>query len=120
MKSDLKLLLVLAACVFGLSACGWTPPCPSTAITAPWDKLNLPVQKDAAVCVSAADKFQAAHKGSREEVSKMYLDALDKGGWKVTKKDLGAVYHYDFEKESEKISLEVYDWKNTGVLIKKQ
>jgi len=120
MKNKLKLLLVLVSCVVGLSACGWTPPCPSTAITAPWDKMNLPVQNDAAVCVSAADKFQAAHKGSREEVSKAYLDALEKGGWKMTKKDLGDSYHYDFEKGGDKISLEVYDWKNTGVLIKKQ
>ena len=120
MKSKLKSLSVLVACVVCLSACGWTPPCPSTAITAPWDKMNLPVQQDAAVCVSTADKFQAAHKGSREEVSKAYLDALEKGGWKVTKKDLGDSYHYDFEKGADKITLEVYDWKNTGVLIKKQ
>jgi hypothetical protein len=119
MKSNLKSLLVSAACVAALSACGWTPPCPSTAVTAPWDKMNLPVQKDAAVCVSTPDKFQAAHKDSREEVSKMYLDALDKAGWKVTKKDLGDAYHYDFEKGGEKITLEIYDWKNTGVIIKK-
>src|SRR5437588_10809534 len=97
MKNKLKLLLVLVSCVVGLSACGWTPPCPSTAITTPWDKMNLPVQKDAAVCVSTADKFQAAHKGSREEVSKMYLDALDKGDWKATKKDVGDTYHLDYE-----------------------
>ena len=120
MKSRLKALSVLSACVVALSACGWSPPCPSAAITAPWDKMNLPVQTDAAVCVSAADKFQAAHKGSREDVSKAYLDALDKGGWKMTKKDLVDSYHYDFEKGGDKISLEVYDWKNTGVLIKKQ
>ncbi len=82
--------------------------------------MNLPVQEDAAVCRSTADQFQAAYKGPREEVSKMYLDALDKDGWKMTKRDMGSDrYYFDFEKGGEKIRLEVYDWKNTGVLIKK-
>ena len=119
MKRNLKSFLVLAICVISLSACGWKPPCPPVALTAPWDKMNLPVQQDASVCVSAPDKFQAAHKGSRESVSQMYLDALEKGGWKMTKKDLGASYHFDFEKGSDKITLEVYDWEKTGVIIKK-
>lgn len=120
MRNNLKALLVLTACLIALSACGWSPPCPPVAITAPWDKLNLPVQENAAVCASAADKFQAAHKGSREEVARMYLDALDKAGWKLTKKEMGDTYHFDFEKGGEKIAVEVYDWKNTGVLIKRQ
>jgi hypothetical protein len=120
MKRNLILLLALTACVVGLSACGWKAPCAAAPLTAPWDKMNLPVQKDAAVCVSSADKLQAAHKGDKAEVSKMYLDALDKGGWKVTKRDLGAAYNYDFEKGPDKISLEVYDWQKTGVIIRKR
>ena len=63
MKIKLNLSLALTACVIGLSACGWKAPCPPTTLTAPWDKMNLPVQQDAAVCVSSADKFQAAYKG---------------------------------------------------------
>ena len=120
MKRNLNLLLALTACVFGLSACGWKAPCGAAPLTAPWDKMNLPVQTDAAVCVSSTDKFQAAHKGTREEVSKMYTDALEKGGWKMTKRDLGAAYNFDFERGSDKISLEIYDWQKTGVIIRKR
>ena len=120
MRRNIKLLFALTVCVIGLSACGWKPPCPAATITAPWDKMNLPVSKGAAVCVSSPDKFQAAHKEEKAEVGKMYLDALDKGGWKVTKRDLGAAYNYDFEKGADKISLEVYDWQKTGVIIRKR
>jgi len=120
MKIKLNLLLVLTACIVALAACGWKPPCPATTLTAPWDKMNLPVQQDAAVCVSSADKFQAAHKAEREQVAKMYLDALEKGGWKMTRKDLGTTYNFDFEKGSDKITLEIYDWQKTGVIIRKR
>ena len=120
MKTGLKLSLAVLACAVGLSACGWKPPCGAAAITAPWDKMNLPVEKDAAVCVSAPDKFQAAHKADKAEVGKMYTDALEKGGWKVTKRDLGTSYNYELENGSEKISLEIYDWQKTGVIIRKR
>jgi hypothetical protein len=82
--------------------------------------MNLPVQQEAAVCVSSADKFQAAHKSDREQVTKMYLDALERDGWKMTRKDPGAAYNFDFERSSEHISLEVYDWEKTGVIIRKR
>ncbi len=120
MKINLNLLLVLAACVIGFAACGWKSPCPPTTITAPWEKMNLPVQQDAAVCVSSPDKFQAAHKGEREEVTKMYFDAFEKGGWKMTRRDLGSTYHFDFDRGSDKITLEIYDWQKTGVIIRKR
>ncbi len=119
MKLKLNLLLV-AVCLIGVSACGWKPPCPPTNLTEPWSKMNLPVRQDAAVCVSAADKFQAAHKGDREEVTKMYLDTLEKGGWRTTRKDLGSTYYFDLEKGNDKITLEIYDWQKTGVIIRKR
>ena len=116
-KLSLTLLSALTVC-FALSACGWKPPCSATAVTDPWKGMNLPVQQDAAVCVSVPDRFQAAHKGNREEVAKMYVDALEKGGWKTTRRDLGDRYYYDFDKGSDKITVEIYDWEKTGVLIK--
>ena len=72
------------------------------------------------MCASTPDKFQAAHKGEREEVSKMYLDALQKGGWDLTRKDLGSTYYLDFEKSNDKITVEIYDWQKTGVIIRKR
>jgi hypothetical protein len=119
-KRNLNSLLTLAVLVAGLSACGWRPPCSSTALTAPWDKMNLPVQKDAAVCVSSTDKFQAAHKGEREQVTRIYLNALQKEGWRMTRRDPGATYNFDFERGSDHISLEIYDWEKTGVIIRKR
>src|SRR2546426_2896022 len=120
MKRKLNLLLVSTACLIGLAACGWNPPCPTTTLTDPWRSMNLPVQQDAAVCASTPDKFQAAHKGEREEVSKMYLDALQKGGWNLTRKDLGGTYYLDFDKGNDKITVEIYDWQRTGVIIRKR
>lgn len=70
--------------------------------------------------MSTADKFQAAYKGDREEVTRMYLDTLEKGGWRVTRKDLGSIYYFDLEKGSDKITLEIYDWQKTGVIVRKR
>ena len=120
MKIKLKLLFVFVVCVFSLAACAWKPPCPATTLTDPWKGMNLPLQQDAAVCVSSAEKFQAAYKANREEVSKMYLEALEKGGWRMTKKDLGGIYYFDFEKGNDKIRVEIYDWEKTGVIIRKR
>lgn len=62
---------------------------------------------------------QAAHKGEREEVTKMYLDAFEKGGWKMTRRDLGSTYYFDFDKGSVKITFKIYDWQKTGVIIRR-
>jgi len=114
------IILLAATCSLVLSACAWKPPCPVATITEPWERMNLPINKDAAVCLSTATKFQAAHKADRETVTKMYLDSLEKNGWKMTARDLSATYHFDFERGTESITLEVYDWQKTGVLIKKR
>ncbi len=81
--------------------------------------MNLPVQEGAAVCVSTSEKFQAAYKADRETVTKAYLAAFDKGGWNITRRDLGTSYYFDFEKGGQKLNLEIYDWQKTGVIIKK-
>jgi hypothetical protein len=119
-KRNLNLLLSLIVLASGWYACGWKAPCPSTALTAPWNTMNLPVKGDASVCVSAADKFQAAYKAGREQVTKMYLDTFAKEGWALTRKDLGTTYNFDFEKGSDHISLEIYDWDQTGVIVRKR
>jgi hypothetical protein len=38
----------------------------------------------------------------------------------MTVRDLSATYHFDFERGTESITLEVYDWQKTGVLIKRR
>jgi len=114
------IILLAATCSLVLSACTWKPPCPVATITEPWERMNLPINKDAAVCLSTATKFQAAHKADRETVTKMYLDSLENNGWKMTAQDLSETYHFDFERGPESITLEVYEWQKTGVLLKKR
>ena len=114
------IILLAATCSLLLSACTWKPPCPVATITEPWERMNLPINKDAAVCLSTATKFQAAHKADRETVTKMYLGSLKNNGWKMTAQDLSATYHFDFERGTESITLEVYEWQKTGVLLKKR
>jgi hypothetical protein len=120
--NGVRQILILLAATFLLlvSACTWKPPCPIATITEPWERMNLPINKDAAICLSTATKFQAAHKADRETVTKMYLDSLLNNGWKLTARDLSATYHFDFERGTESITLEVYEWQKTGVLLKKR
>ncbi len=113
----LMLAIVIAA---GLAACGWKPTVTAVPLTAPWTAMNLPVEKDAVVWGSTPTQFKAAHKAGREEIGAAYALALTKAGWKQTKKDLGTMDFYDFEKGAEKISLNVYDFENTGVIIDKK
>ena len=118
MKNVLLSLMILTA--IGLSACGWKPSVKAVPLTPPWTSMNLPVEKDAVVWVSTPTQFKAVHRAGRAEVGKAYLDALDKAGWKLTKTDMGSMDFFDFVKGGEKISLEVYDFENTGVIIEKK
>ena len=120
MKKITLTLMLATVIAFGLAACGWKPTVTAVPITAPWSSMNLPVEKDAVVWDSTPTQFKAVHRAGREEVAAAYILALTKAGWKQTKKDLGSMDFYDFEKDSDKISLNVYDFENTGVIIDKK
>jgi hypothetical protein len=120
MKKIVITFICTALIAFCLTACGWKPSVTAVPLTAPWSAMNLPVEKDAVVWGSTPTKFQAVHKAGREEIGAAYILALTKAGWKQTKKDLGSMDFYDFEKGSEKIQLNVYDFENTGVIIDKK
>ena len=118
MKNVLLSLMFFAA--LSVSACSWKPSVTAVPLTPPWTTMNLPVEKDAVVWASTPTQFKAVHKAGRAEVGKAYLDALDKAGWKLTKTDMGSMDFFDFEKDGEKIALNVYDFENTGVIIEKK
>ena len=120
MKKITLTFMCAALIAFGLAACGWKPSVSAVALTAPWSAMNLPVEKDAVVWGSTPTQFKATHKAGRQEIAAAYILALTKAGWRQTKKDLGSMDFYDFEKESEKLSLNVYDFENTGVIIDKK
>ena len=120
MKKTILTFMLATLIAFGLAACGWKPTVTAVPLTAPWTTMNLPIEKDAVVWGSTATQFKAVHKAGREEIGAAYILALTKAGYKQTKKDLGSMDFYDFEKGSEKLSLNVYDFENTGVIIDKK
>lgn len=119
MKPSL-LLGVLGVTLLGLSSCKWKPEVTAVPITEPWAAMGLPVKENAVVWGSTPTQFKAVHKDGRPLVSSAYAVALMKAGWVQTKKDLGALDYYDFEKGGEKLQLELYDFHNTGVIIEKK
>jgi hypothetical protein len=121
MKKILSVLIVVAAITLALTAC-WNPSVAEVPITAPWDKMNLPVGDAARVWASDDKTLKVVHKASRSEVAQNYLNALEKGGWKLTDQpDVreGGVT-FKFEKGGQKIEVDVYDFENTGVIIEKK
>lgn len=120
MKKTITTLILTTLTALFLTSCGWNPSVTAVSITAPWDKMNLPVKENARVWASTDKQFKAVHKAGRAEVGKAYLDALTKDGWKMTKQDMGTLDYFDFEKGADKIRLEVYDFENTGVIIDKK
>jgi predicted small lipoprotein YifL len=120
MRKTLLTFMLATVIAVGLAACGWKPSVTAVPLTTPWTAMNLPVEKDAVVWGSTPAQFKAVHKAGRQEITAAYILALTKAGWKQTKKDLGSMDYYDFEKGADKIQLNVYDFENTGVIIDKK
>jgi hypothetical protein len=122
MKRAASLFVLTAAVALLFAACGWNPSVAEVPITAPWDKMNLPVKDDARVWASDDKTLKVVHKDDRREVAQEYLDALEKDGWKLTAqpgvRDSGVTFN--FEKGGQKIEVDVYDFENTGVIIEKK
>jgi len=105
-----------------LVACGWNPKVAAVPITAPWDKMNLPVKENAVVWGSTDKEFKAIHKDDKKTVMGKYVDALKSQGWTMTRFDdkQASTYYFEMAKGADKIQIQIYDFKNTGVIIKKQ
>ena len=121
MKKILSVFICTAAIALTLTAC-WNPSVAEVPITAPWDKMNLPITHDARVWASDDKTLKVVHKAARREVAQNYLDALEKDGWKLTDQPDVAEHSvtFKFEKSGQKIEVEVYDFENTGVIIDKK
>lgn len=121
MKKILSVFILTATIALTLTAC-WNPSVAKVPITAPWDKMNLPINDDARVWASDDKILKVAHKAARPEVAQSYLDALEKDGWKLTDqpdvREHGVTFK--FEKSGQKIEVDVYDFENTGVIIEKK
>ncbi len=121
MKKLVAVFIFTATAALFFTAC-WSPSVAAVPITAPWDKMNLPINADARVWASDDKILKVAHKAERREVAQEYLKALEKDGWKLTDqpdvRDHGITFK--FEKGGQKIEVEVYDFENTGVIIEKK
>lgn len=118
MKKPFVMVITLAMIALTVSAC-WNPSVTAVPITAPWDKMDLPVKDNAIVWESSATKLKVALKADKMAVGEAFVKALEKNGWKLSAQpDLRETSHfYEFEKAGAKAKLEVYDFQNTGVIL---
>lgn len=122
MKRTAAVFMLAATLALSLAACGWNPSVAEVPITAPWDKMNLPVKENARVWASDDKTLKVVHKAGRTEVAKSYSDALEKDGWKLTAQPDVQEHNITskYQKSGQNIEVEVYDFENTGVIIEKK
>jgi hypothetical protein len=121
MKTTLKFTVVTVAALL-IIGCGWKPDVTAVPVTPPWSTMNLPIKENAVVWASTATEFKAVHKDDKRAVLGKYTDALKAQGWTLDSFDdkNANTYYADMAKGGEKIAIEVYDFKGTGVIIKKK
>ena len=122
MKRKLVTVLAVSLLSLCLAACSWKPEVTAVPISAPWSAMNLPVKENAVVWGSTDNEFKAVHKDDKKTVMKNYTDALKTQGWTLGKfdTDSSGAFTAEMEKGAEKLSLRVYDFDNTGVIIEKK
>ena len=110
--------LITAIC---LTACSWKPEVDAVPLTAPWNAMNLPVKSNTVVWKSEPNEFRAVHKEDKRTILKNYTDALKAQGWELGDfNEEGDRFLVDMQRNGEPLRLEVYDFDNTGVVIKKE
>lgn len=119
MKNKLTLMLAISILSACLLACGWKPSVTAVPLTAPWTAMNLPVQSNAVVWKSDPNEFRAVHKEDKKTILKNYTDVLKGLGYQPSDfKENGDRTEVEMKKGADTMRLEVYDFENTGVVIK--
>ncbi len=119
MKKQLILITAITLLTIYSAACGWKPEVSAVPLTAPWTAMNLPVKNNAVVWKSDPNEFRAVHKEDKKTILKNYTDVLKGQGWQLGDfKESGDRFEVDMKKGAEPLRLEVYDFDNTGVVIK--
>jgi hypothetical protein len=116
------ILIAMIAFAIGLASCGWNPDVTAVAITEPWASMGLPVKENAVVWGSTEKQFKAAHKEDRKAITTKYVEALKAKGWAMDKIDESSATNtfVEMSKGGEKLSLDIYNFRNTGVIIDKK
>ena len=120
MKKIVSIFISAAIVALFLAACSWNPSVTEVPITAPWDKMDLPLKENARVWFSSHKELRVAHKGRRADVAESYFKAIDKGGWKITEAPLmdENIIINKYEKNGQRIMVKVNDFEGgAGVFI---
>jgi hypothetical protein len=122
MKTGLFAILGMTILSISLIACGWDPDVKAVPLTPPWSQMNLPVKENAIVWASTDREFKAVHKEDKKTVLGKYVEALKAQGWILNEFDGGNanMIFANMQKGNEKLKLEFYDFRNTGVIIQKE
>jgi hypothetical protein len=124
MKKTIASLACVTIIGLFLMACSdWKGKLVAVPVTAPWDKMNLPVKEDAVVWGSTAKEFKAFHKDSGKIVLQKYVEALKSQGWVLSKFDdkVADTFTADMTKGSDKIQIWMFEHdKHTSVVITQQ
>ena len=119
MKIAILTIVTATLVALFLTAC-WNPSVIEVPITAPWNKMNLPIKENSRVWFSDDKELRVAHKGRRADIAESYFGALDKDGWKITEKPLmdENIIVNKYEKNDRRIMVKVHDFEGgTGVVI---
>lgn len=92
-----------------LTGC-WKSGFKEVAVTTPWDKMNLPLKENALVYESDDKELRVFNKGKIYEIAEKYINALEKDGWQIIKKESNDVgYTYEYKKNEQKIKLYIFE-----------
>ena len=119
MKNAFSVIAAATLVAVFLVAC-WNPSVAEVPITAPWNKMNLPVRENARVWFSDEKELRVAHRGRRADIADSYLAALDKDGWKTTEEPLmdENIIVNKMAKNDRRIMVKFNDFEGgTGVVI---
>jgi hypothetical protein len=112
-----KLFLIAGFCV--ALACG-REPLKEVPITEPWQSMELPMENNAKVWASDALQIKLTYSGSREKIVKIYTERFEAHGWVITsRKATPNQCNISFAKANVVLEVEVYDFEQTGVTIRR-
>lgn len=117
MRKTASAFISVAAIALLLTAC-WNPSVKEVQITAPWDKMNLPIKENARVWYSDNKEVRVVHKAQRADVAKSYLEALGTDGWKsVGDASSDELTVWTFEKSGQRIRVDIGDFPEGGTNV---
>lgn len=120
MKRTVSIFISAMIVALFLTACSWNPSVAEVPITAPWDKMNLPVKEkeNARVWFSNDKEMRIVHKAGNAEIAKSYADALEKDGWKLVKDESSSELKiWTYEKSGRRIRVDIGDFPEGGTNV---